>query len=111
MGCQNHQWRSSRLRRLSLASRILRGRQKRKVDGDPMIRPSEGADERRRGRRVGLLLPLFLSSALWATPDLSKGIAAFEDRRWSEAMDAFLEALRQEPTNIEAHAYINLIAR
>ncbi len=58
-----------------------------------------------------VLLPLLLSSALWASPDLSKGIAAFEDRRWSEAMDAFLEALRQEPTNIEAHAYINLIAR
>jgi tetratricopeptide (TPR) repeat protein len=57
------------------------------------------------------LLPYFPTSFAIAAPDLSKGIAAFEDRRWSEAMDAFLEVLREDPTNTEAHAYINLIAR
>jgi tetratricopeptide (TPR) repeat protein len=48
---------------------------------------------------------------LFASPDLSKGAAAFEQRRWPEAMDAFLEALRQDPSNSEAHAYVTLIAR
>jgi len=46
-----------------------------------------------------------------ASPDLSRGMTAFEERKWSEAMDAFLEALHQDPTNMQAHAYINLIAR
>ncbi len=43
--------------------------------------------------------------------DLSRGIDAFEQRRLTEAMGAFVEALRQDPSNSQAHAYLNLIAR
>ncbi len=46
-----------------------------------------------------------------ATPELSKGIIAFEERKWPEAMETFLDVLRQDPTNTEAHAYVTLIAR
>ncbi len=49
--------------------------------------------------------------SLASAPDLSNGVAAFEQRQWSDAMDAFLEVLRQDPTNTEAHAYVALIAR
>jgi len=47
----------------------------------------------------------------FAQPELSHGVVAFEERRWSEAMDAFMETLRRDPANTEAHAYINLITR
>ena len=57
------------------------------------------------------LLLFFPSSHLIAQPGLSCGVTAFEERKWSEAMDAFLETLQHDPTNAEAHAYINLIAR
>ena len=46
-----------------------------------------------------------------AQPDLSRGVSAFENRQWSEAMESFLETLHQDPANSEAHAYVTLIAR
>jgi tetratricopeptide (TPR) repeat protein len=52
-----------------------------------------------------------IPTLLLASPDLSRGVVAFEERKWSEARDAFLETLRYDPTNTEAHAYVNLIAR
>src|ERR1035437_5494227 len=60
-----------------------------------------------------MILAVFVLSPrmLLATPDLSRGVVAFEERKWSEAMEAFLETLRQDPKNTEAHAYVNLIAR
>src|SRR5690349_20922340 len=57
------------------------------------------------------LLVILLASPLVAASDLSRGLLAFEQRQWPEAMEAFLETLRQDPGNTEAHAYINLVAR
>ncbi|HVO32444.1 MAG TPA: tetratricopeptide repeat protein [Elusimicrobiota bacterium] len=57
------------------------------------------------------LLWIFLPLSTMAASDLSRGEAAFEERRWPAAMEAFLDVLRSDPTNTEAHAYINLIAR
>ncbi len=52
-----------------------------------------------------------LSPFAFSSPNLSRGMAAFEGRRWSEAMEAFIETLRQDPANSQAHAYIVLISR
>ena len=64
-------------------------------------------------KRMVLILLLGLSSFgfAFAVPDLSRGMAAFEARQWSDAMDAFLEVLHQDPSNTQAHAYIVLITR
>jgi len=47
----------------------------------------------------------------FAAIDLSKGTAAFEQRQWSASLEEFLKVLEHDPGNIEARAYINLIAR
>jgi hypothetical protein len=58
------------------------------------------------------VLLVFLSPCLaLAASDISKGVAAFDQRRWAEAMEEFLEVLRDDPTNARAHAYVDLIAR
>jgi Tfp pilus assembly protein PilF len=58
------------------------------------------------------LHPFFYGSFAIATDaTMERGIAAFGEHKWSEAMDSFLEVLRREPSNTEAHAYINLAAR
>ncbi len=54
---------------------------------------------------------LLLSIPLYAALEMSKGIAAFEERRWSDAMEIFFDVLRQDPANATAHAYVNLAAR
>jgi Flp pilus assembly protein TadD len=58
-----------------------------------------------------IALPLLLSSTLCAARELSRGINAFQERRWSDALNVFLESLRNDPSNPEAHAYVALIAR
>lgn len=81
------------------------------------VRWKKGRSEKGRERSGAFsllsfaLLLFFPSSPLLAQPDLSRGVVAFEERKWPQAMDAFLETLRQDPTNAEAHAYVNLIAR
>ncbi|HVO33131.1 MAG TPA: tetratricopeptide repeat protein [Elusimicrobiota bacterium] len=44
-------------------------------------------------------------------PDLADGITAFEQQRWTEAMDDFLAVLRQNPGDRQVHAYVTLVAR
>jgi len=61
--------------------------------------------------RQTIFILILLSATVFAQPDLSRGVVAFEERKWSEAMNAFLETLRNDPTNAEAHAYVTLIAR
>ncbi len=83
-------------------------------------RMSERARERGSEKKgvwiASLLLSLTLSLARSFAPalafaDLSRGVAAFEARKWSEAMDAFLDVLREDPANTDAHAYVTLAAR
>src|SRR5882672_8950858 len=65
-------------------------------------------------KRFFLITTIFItmsSTLSLAQHDLSTGIAAFEARRWSEAMDAFLVVLKSDPTNTAAHAYVTLLAR
>jgi tetratricopeptide (TPR) repeat protein len=61
--------------------------------------------------KKGLLI-LLATVAAWshASADaLQQGVTAFHSRRWSEAMAAFIEVLRVDPQNKEAHTYLNLI--
>jgi tetratricopeptide (TPR) repeat protein len=51
------------------------------------------------------------SSPSSAATDLSQGITAWERHRWPEAMEVFLAALHQDPSNTEAHAYVTLLTR
>jgi tetratricopeptide (TPR) repeat protein len=44
-------------------------------------------------------------------PQLTDGIEAFQQHRWLDALADFLDALRQDPNNAEAHKYIPLIIR
>jgi tetratricopeptide (TPR) repeat protein len=44
-------------------------------------------------------------------PPLSTGVQAFQAHRWLDAMAAFLEALRQNPNDVEAHKYIPITVR
>jgi tetratricopeptide (TPR) repeat protein len=58
------------------------------------------------------LCALFLSLCLGAPAYAGDpGVEAFEQHRWKEALGNFLAALRLDPTNSMAHAYITLIAR
>jgi tetratricopeptide (TPR) repeat protein len=73
---------------------------------------SERARERGRERKCDWITILFLSLApTLAFADLTQGVAAFEARKWPEAMNAFFEVLREDPGNTDAHAYVTLIAR
>jgi hypothetical protein len=58
-----------------------------------------------------ILLVAFYTTAALAAPDLSCGITAFEEHRWPEAMEAFLDILKQDPANKQAHAYVVLVTR
>jgi tetratricopeptide (TPR) repeat protein len=58
-----------------------------------------------------LLAVVFLSGVTFASPDLSPGISAFEERRWPDAMDAFLMVLKDDPANPQAHAFVVLVTR
>jgi len=76
--------------------------------------PSPAA--RGRGRRVrALVLALIPTFSRLAAGEgdnnLSKGVAAFEERRWPEAMEAFLDVLKQDPANPQAHTYVVLVTR
>src|SRR5579871_4732095 len=64
-------------------------------------------------KKLLFLILLLTSSATLSLGDstMSRGVSAFGERKWSEAMDAFLEVLRQDPSNTEAHAYVTLTAR
>ena len=62
-------------------------------------------------KRFPLIACLLAPGLAAAQADLSRGVAAFENRQWPEAMEAFLETLREDPSNTEAHAYVTLIAR
>lgn len=42
---------------------------------------------------------------------MSQGTAAVEQQRWTDAMDIFLNVLRDDPKNAQAHAYITLVVR
>lgn len=56
------------------------------------------------------LLPLCPGTA-FGQPEEARAVAAFEARRWPEAMTGFLNLLTVNPGNAKAHAYIELIAR
>lgn len=43
--------------------------------------------------------------------NLENGVTAFESHQWSSALKEFLEVLRSDPANSEAHAYVALSAR
>ena len=65
-----------------------------------------------RMRTISLtLVSLLAASTPTRAAEISEGIAAFEQRNWSKAMDAFMDVLRRDPTNTEAHAYVTLLAR
>ncbi|OGR89667.1 MAG: hypothetical protein A2992_02360 [Elusimicrobia bacterium RIFCSPLOWO2_01_FULL_59_12] len=42
---------------------------------------------------------------------MATGVSAFQERRWKEAMAAFLEVLGQDPRNAKARTYLNLAAK
>src|SRR5579864_5422365 len=44
-------------------------------------------------------------------PQVADGERAFQAHRWLDALAFFVEALRQDPTNAEAHKYIPLTIR
>lgn len=46
-----------------------------------------------------------------ASIDFSQANAAFENRRWADSLGEYLKILEQDPGNIQARAYVNLIAR
>src|SRR5882762_5024354 len=65
-----------------------------------------------------LIMTTFLLSAggravyaLAESPQLTAGVQAFQQHRWLDAMAQFLEVLKQDPNNAEAHKYIPLTIR
>src|SRR5205085_284265 len=60
---------------------------------------------------VGFLGTAYAASPVPKSPHLSEGVQAFQAHRWLDAMAYFLEVLRQEPSNVEAHKYIPLTIR
>lgn len=62
-------------------------------------------------KKLSSFIIILLPRIAFAQPELSRGVVAFEERKWPEAMNAFLETLRNDPGNAEAHAYVNLLAR
>jgi tetratricopeptide (TPR) repeat protein len=61
----------------------------------------------RRQALIGVVLGMALSE-VHASVDLSPGVAAFHERRWKEALAAFLNVLSQDPGNAKAHSYMDL---
>lgn len=68
------------------------------------------------------IVALFLSAAIGAgRPGPARaeaagnayqdGVLAFEQRRWTEALERFFDVLTQDPKNPNAHAYVHLITR
>lgn len=43
--------------------------------------------------------------------DLSEGIRLFHERQWDSAMQSFLTVLKRDPSNREAHTYVDLIGK
>jgi tetratricopeptide (TPR) repeat protein len=65
---------------------------------------------------VGLCMILLTGTnlRLYAAPDLpelSEGATAFQSHRWLDALAIYLNVLRQDPKNVEAHKYIPLTIR
>ena len=68
--------------------------------------------------RARLIVIPFLSCAVAGhlqasapvSPDLAQGVQSYQDQRWTEAMGHFLQVLAQDPSNHEAHSYLNLLA-
>jgi tetratricopeptide (TPR) repeat protein len=56
-------------------------------------------------------LPCRVWGANPASTELTQGIQAYQDQRWTEAMGHFLQVLFQDPSNHEAHAYFDLLAQ
>jgi len=64
---------------------------------------------------VVALITCCLSGHVWgAAPissELMQGTQAYQDQRWMEAMNHFLQVLSQDPSNQEAHTYLDLLAQ
>jgi len=43
--------------------------------------------------------------------ELTAGVQAYQEQRWTEAMGHFLQVLSQDPANKEAHTYMDLLAQ
>jgi len=58
-----------------------------------------------------MILQSGMNSVLYATPEppeLNEGAIAFQSHRWLDALATFMDVLRQDPKNAEAHKYIPL---
>ena len=69
-------------------------------------------------RRRLIVVPLLVwtvagraRGAVPVSPDLTQGVQAYQDQRWTEAMGHFLQVLSQDPANHQAHAYLDLLAQ
>ncbi len=64
---------------------------------------------------ISVLLSSGLFGHAWGvmplSSELAQGVHAYEQQRWTEAMGHFLEVLSQDPSNQEAHTYVNLLAQ
>jgi tetratricopeptide (TPR) repeat protein len=101
-----------------MAGGLIGGWENRKIDDHSMIAQRQrAANSQQRIAQMVLFSALLCSlCSLRCAPavphtDLSQGVTAFEERRWSDAMGAFLEVLCKDPANTSAHSYIVLIAR
>jgi tetratricopeptide (TPR) repeat protein len=69
------------------------------------------------GRRsiVVVLIACGLADRVWAgipvTSELTQGVQSYQEHRWTEAMGHFLQVLSQDPSNKEAHTYMDLLAQ
>ena len=52
----------------------------------------------------------FSQASAPVSSDLAQGVQAYQEQRWTEAMGHFLQVLVQDPSNHEAHSYVNLLA-
>ena len=66
---------------------------------------------------MGIVMTGFSSSVMASPdsvskrPDLALGIEMVQQERWSDALGQMLKVLTSDPSNPEAHAYLNLIAQ
>src|SRR5258706_9422060 len=52
-----------------------------------------------------------MAHAITESPQVTAGVQAFQQHQWLDAMALFLEVLKQDPNNAEAHKYIPLAIR